>query len=123
MTEPKTVVLTLRVSPDVMARLTERAAALRQPVRRLAAMLIEDSLFAGGKQSKAFGNTVFNDLPQTPGDGVALNSMAHPKGPRVPRGSAQRLADAVGKGDSSKDKPLTKEQQLRRLRENNRGEK
>lgn len=43
-TDSKTVVLNLRLTPAVMETLTERAAQDRQPVRRMAAMIIEDAL-------------------------------------------------------------------------------
>lgn len=44
MSETKTVVLTLRVSPAVMALLEARAAAERRPARSMATMLLEDAL-------------------------------------------------------------------------------
>lgn len=44
MSESKTVVVTIRLAPSVMAALTARAAQDRQPVRRLAAFMIEDAL-------------------------------------------------------------------------------
>lgn len=42
MSETKNVVLTIRLAPSVMGDLSERAKQQRQPVRRLAAMIISD---------------------------------------------------------------------------------
>lgn len=44
MSESKSHVLNIRLTPVVMAALTARADAERQPVRRLAALIIEDAL-------------------------------------------------------------------------------
>ena len=44
MSESKTVVLNLRLAPATMTALEARATEQRQPVRRMAAMIIEDAV-------------------------------------------------------------------------------
>jgi hypothetical protein len=44
MSETRSIVVNVRLTPMVMAALTAKAVSERQPVRRMAALLIEDAV-------------------------------------------------------------------------------
>ena len=94
MSDPKTTVISVRLTPAVHAALSDRAAKERQPLTRLAALLIEDAVVprpklaapVDGSRHHQSGPVLASAVPSVAGVATGF----HPKAswnPRTKKGS------------------------------------